>query len=263
MREKFHRFLPLVIAAAMVAGLGAAPVAAQSDDPVAPAAVSGNADQVDYKDAVGAKTSRAERAKSLVATNREGRLPSNILEPLWKLIKGIPAVLADGQISWAELVAIPAVLADGQVGWGEVDNKPAGFADGTDDVGYTSTTQPTTYDATTTVWAYAEVPLGVDVELTIIPAAGGSMLAWPYITERGPLATSPLDPALPALPAGTMRRIYLVSPIDVLSTYKVRTRVYNTGIAPAAFKKAAKQVEVGVVKVSKRTAKELRQRFGW
>ena len=82
---------------------------------------------------MGAKASRAERAKSLVATNREGRLPSNILEPLWKLIKGIPAVLADGQITWAELVGIPAA-----------------FADGTDDVGYKSATQPTTYDITGT-----------------------------------------------------------------------------------------------------------------
>ena len=249
MRGKFHRFLPLVITAAMVAGLGAVPVAAQSDDPVTTAAVEGNADQVDYKNAVGAKASREERAKKLVATNREGRLPSNILEPLWKLMKGIPAILADGQITWAELVGIPA-----------------GFADGTDDVGYKSATQPTTYDITGTgyVYVYADVPIGVDVELFVVPAVGSSLYFYQWGVERGPLATSPVWTGLPAVPADTIRRIAEVDNLGATATtFKVRTRVYNTGISPAAFKKAAKQVKVGVVKMSKRQAKEMRQRIGW
>ena len=81
--------------------------------------------------------------------------------------------------------------------------------------------------------------------------------------ERGPLATSHY-PALPAVPADTIRRVAEVdNPAGTATTFKVRTRVYNTGIAPAAFKKAAKQVKVGVVKMSKRQAKEMRQRFGW
>jgi hypothetical protein len=48
----------------------------------------------------------------------------------------------------------------------------------------------------------------------------------------------------------------------VETTIRVRTRVYATGIAPAALKKIAKQVKVGVVKVTKRTAKAMQQRIG-
>lgn len=77
-----------------------------------------NADTVDRKHAVAATNNKAKRAKKLVATNQRGLLPANIVRPLWGLIQGIPAVLADGV-----------------VGWGEVANKPAGFADGVDDVG--------------------------------------------------------------------------------------------------------------------------------
>jgi len=52
-----------------------------------------------------------------VATNKQGFLPSNIVQPLWGTIKNKPAPFADGQISWSELQGIPAGFADG------VDNK--------------------------------------------------------------------------------------------------------------------------------------------
>ena len=149
--------------------------------------------------------------------------------------------------------------------WAELVGIPAAFADGTDDVGYKSATQPTTYDlpANTTVYAFADVPPSVDVELQVIPAVGASLVAWELGMERGPRATSSYY-GLPAVPADTVRTVYYVYSNDnAATTFKVRTRVYNTGIAPAAFKKAAKQVKVAVVKMSKRQAKEMRQRIGW
>jgi hypothetical protein len=120
-----RRNVTTALAFAILVTLTIPPVLGQSpaEEPV-------NADTVDRRDAVGATASRAERAKNLVATNREGRLPANIIEPLWKLMRGIPAVLADGRIEWKEIVELPADLADGRVGWGEVANKPTDLADG-------------------------------------------------------------------------------------------------------------------------------------
>lgn len=109
--------LPLLLSLALVGGLGPASLA---KDGVTPAARV-NADTVDGKDAVAATGKATQRANKLVATNKQGLLPANILRPLWSLLQGIPAVLADGQ-----------------VGWGEVTDKPAGFADGTDDAGVTA-----------------------------------------------------------------------------------------------------------------------------
>jgi hypothetical protein len=55
-----------------------------------------------------------------VATNRYGQLPSNIIRPRWRDLKGVPTSFKDGV-----------------VGWYEVMNKPAGFADNMDDAGVT------------------------------------------------------------------------------------------------------------------------------
>ena len=144
---------------------------------------------------------------------------------------------------------------------------PAAFADGTDDVGYKSATQPTTYDIPPSdddgfFWVYADVPIGVDVDLYIIPAVGGSLVSYPYVMQRGPLAAD-VTLGLPAVPADTIRRVHnVINYGSTAQTFKVRTRVYATGIAPAALKKAAKQIKVGVVKVPKRTAKEIKRRIG-
>jgi hypothetical protein len=120
-----HRRVMLGLALALTSTLVAQTVLGQApDEPNV------NADTVDFRDAVGATVSRADRAKNLVATNREGRLPSNIIEPLWRLMRGLPTALADGRISWTELVGLPSDLVDGQVGWGEVANKPSDLADG-------------------------------------------------------------------------------------------------------------------------------------
>ncbi len=124
----------------------------------------------------------------------------------------------------------------GPADWNAIPNKPAGFTDGVDDVGYVSLTQPTAYPIAGSGLAYATVdtPIGTDVELTIIPMNAGDILEvssewW----ER--------------VDAGTLRHRYELRNGSTPTTFKVRTRVYNTGIAPAAFKKALKKVEVGVV----------------
>jgi len=54
-----------------------------------------------------------ERASKLVAANQDGRLPSSIIKPLWRLLKGIPPVLADGQVSWNEVTGIPVDVVVG------------------------------------------------------------------------------------------------------------------------------------------------------
>ena len=70
----------LVVSLATTVSVGAL---AQSDDgSVDPAAVADiNAHRVDGKHAVGAGATRAQRAGKLVATNAQGYLPSNILDP--------------------------------------------------------------------------------------------------------------------------------------------------------------------------------------
>jgi hypothetical protein len=104
-----------------LAGASAAAIAQTPAESRVEAAASGNADRVDGRHAVGASASKAKRANKLVATNRRGQLPANIIRR-----------------SWASIADKPAALADGQIRWGEVGGKPAGFADGTDDAGVTA-----------------------------------------------------------------------------------------------------------------------------
>jgi len=82
-----------------------------------------NADKIDGRHAVGHGASARKRAGKLVATNKKGQLPSNIVKPAWRLILGKPAAFRDGQI-----------------GWGEVQGMPPGFADGVDHMGMTGIT---------------------------------------------------------------------------------------------------------------------------
>ena len=135
--------LPLLLATTLVGSV--APASLAEDDVSTSAGV--NADRVDGKHAVSATNKKTARADKLVATDTKGYLPSNILKPLWGLIQGLPAVLADGQVSWNELVGIPGDLTDGQVGWGEIANKPAGFADGVDDAGVTAKVRVQQFDS--------------------------------------------------------------------------------------------------------------------
>jgi hypothetical protein len=93
---------------------------APAQQAIVPAVTSINAHKVDGRHAVSASASRKKRSGKLVATNKQGYLPNNIIKPAWHLIGGKPPVLADDQVAW-----------------GEVAGMPAGFVDGVDDVGVT------------------------------------------------------------------------------------------------------------------------------
>jgi len=118
-----RKIISTTIAAVSLVAVTAVGAVAQSE-PTAEQAITPaglNADKVDGRHAVGHGASARKRAGKLVATNRRGQLPSNIVKPAWRLIIGKPAAFRDGRITW-----------------GEVQNKPGGFADGVDDEGVTA-----------------------------------------------------------------------------------------------------------------------------
>ena len=120
MRQMLSTALVAVIVGAL-AGVTAGTLAqAEPGSAVEPTAKAGNADRVDGKHAVRYTNKRGVRAGKLVATNRQGLLPSNIVQPYWGYIKNKPGILADQQITWSE-----------------VAGKPAGFADDVDSEGVT------------------------------------------------------------------------------------------------------------------------------
>ena len=99
MSDRSQRPLAWLIAALMVTAVAAAPTVAQKADPSAEGVfeVAGlNADTVDGRHAIGATANKAARAYKLVATNRYGQLPSNIIRPRWRELKGVPAGFRDG-----------------------------------------------------------------------------------------------------------------------------------------------------------------------
>ena len=102
----------LVVAALVGVPMGAVAQSDPADDRISPSAlVRGlNADKIDGKHASRYTLSRRPRAKKVVATNRLGMLPPNIIEPYWRLIQNKPAILADNQIHWDEVVGKPSTL---------------------------------------------------------------------------------------------------------------------------------------------------------
>ncbi|MFO7532516.1 MAG: hypothetical protein R6W93_08640 [Candidatus Limnocylindrales bacterium] len=106
----YRPVLAALLVVSLVAGSSVA-VAAQGDEVTPAAGV--NADRVDGKHAVSATGKAKQRAGKLVATNKQGLLPSNILRPIWSLIQGMPAAFADGQIAFGEITGMPAGFADG------------------------------------------------------------------------------------------------------------------------------------------------------
>ena len=106
-----------VVAVIVGALAGATMSAVAQTEPAAERAISPaagiNAATVDGKSAVGYTTRKLARRGKLVATNRRGELPSNIVRPLWRLMVGTPATFADGQVGWTEVVGTPAGFADG------------------------------------------------------------------------------------------------------------------------------------------------------
>ena len=138
----------------------------------------------------------------------------------------------------------------------EVVGIPAGFADGVDNVGYASATQPAVYPigGLATAVVVADTPVGTDVEVTIIPAAGRFLEIEKEWYELGPRGS---------LPAGMLRHCHqLKNGSGSATTFKVRTRVFNTGIAPAAVKKGDFKIKVAVHKEGPGAKKGKKKRRG-
>ncbi len=214
MSDHIRQALAFVIAIGMVIAVAAAPTLAQDDEPAAIELAAINADTVDGRHAVGSGASKTKRARKLVATNRYGFLPSNIVKPKWGFIR----------------------------------NMPAGFADGVDNVGtgYVSWVHPTTFSvgASPTSVGITDTD-GVDTDVQMLPIGNNDEV---IVTEETYQRTV----------GGTITHWYRVerhpnSPSAVIQ-FKVRVRVFNTGIdpaamTPAALKKAVKgNIEVKAIK---------------
>jgi len=170
-----RQVLSTALTALVVAALTAVTVSALAQDApaaertVAPAAVSKiNADRVDGKHAIGYTTKRLSRRNKLVATNKQGYLPSNIVKPFWGNVLNKPAPFADGQISWNEIAGIPADFADG------VDDAGGGYV--------TSTHACPIVDGDYGAYvSFMYLPRGVVYDFQVVPTSTGN---WVYIDRQ-------------------------------------------------------------------------------
>jgi hypothetical protein len=222
------RRIPWVVAALMALGVTGVPVAAQSDVGMDPAAVSNvNAHRVDGRHAVKMTSNVNLRAGRLMAFSAQGYLPANI-------VQGGVATIAALQSS-----AGAVNEADNPVHWNQISGVPATIADGVDEGdGYESTVRgPFNLPANATAWFSIDVSIGNDIDVTFIPTAAGG--------EVQILSTN-----FGRVDANWVRHWYevknwsAVNPVD----FRIRLRTYNQDIAPAALKKAAKNLKVEVVK---------------
>ena len=222
MRQVLSTALVALIVGAL-AGVTASTFAQTPDEQtrtVTPAAVSNiNAHRVDGKHAVGFTNKPLARRNKLVATNKQGLLPGNIVKPLWGAIKNKPAALADGQISWSELQGIPA-----------------GFADGVD-AGDTTTSYIATESPNIAVGGSVTLlvtyPVTQDLEISVIPQGGGYWAA----TMANP--SSNLGDEIIGRVGNTIYHyLYFKNYLGTTDRLKVRITVFNDGlVAPAAAKR--------------------------
>jgi microcystin-dependent protein len=94
MRQIVSTALVAVVVGAVAGATMGAVAQSPAQEPgqaIVPSVTSLNAHRVDGRHAVSAKASRARRAGKLVATNKQGLLPANIIRPAWGLIQGKPA----------------------------------------------------------------------------------------------------------------------------------------------------------------------------
>lgn len=134
MRDGLRKLLPVSISLALVASLGATPVAAQ--DEVTPAAGI-NADRVDGKHAINSTGNKNQRKGKLMAFSASGYLPDNVIK------KAVDADKLDGldSTAFASLAALQALQspagavneADNPLHWNQLQGVPATLADGNDD----------------------------------------------------------------------------------------------------------------------------------
>lgn len=95
MRQVISTAVVAVIVGALAGATMSAVAQAPAEQAITPAAGI-NAATVDGRSAVGYTNRKQVRRGKLVATNRQGELPSNIVRPFWGYIKNTPVGFADG-----------------------------------------------------------------------------------------------------------------------------------------------------------------------
>jgi len=226
--DTIQKRVPWVVAAVMVLTVTGQAALAGTDDGIGPSAVANvNADQVDGRHAIKYTSNKTARKGRLMAFGATGYLPDNI-------VAGGVATVAALQSS------IGAVNeADNPVHWNQLQGVPPTIADGADEGdGYESTVRgPYNLPAGATTWFSIDVLVGHDIDVTFIPtAAGGEVQILSFNFGR--------------VDANWVRHWYEVknwsaaNPVD----FNMRLRTFSQNIAPAALKKATKNLRVEVVK---------------
>jgi len=210
MSDRARQLVAFIIAMGMVIAVASAPTLGQVAEEAIEIAAGLNADTVDGRHAVGSGASKAKRARKLVATNRKGYLPSNIVKPYWGAIK----------------------------------NKPAGFADGVDDIGPTYTSK-ILYDSTvsdgpiaasdTRRVAVAGMPRNADLHFSVVPREGNHTMRVENVDVWW------------ANDGGHSYTVHVRNLSPWPANFKLRALIFAEGIAPAKLKRALATARVKVV----------------
>ena len=235
------RRVPWVVAAVMVLAVTGQAALAGTDDGISPSAMANvNADRVDGRHAIKYTSDTTARKGRLMAIGATGYLPDNIIR------KAMDADKLDGldSLAFATIAALQSAAgaineADNLVHWNQLLGVPASIADGVDEDGYDSSIAVIMGGNDLAVaqakWIAFDVPAAVDVETTIIPAA----TAPASVIETLQFVVTRID-------ASTLRHHYYIQNYvgSPATTFKVRVRVFNQAIAPAALKRVANHIRV-------------------
>jgi hypothetical protein len=240
--DTIQKRVPWVVAAVMVLAVTGQAALAGTDDGISPSAVANvNADQVDGRHAIKYTSNKTARKGRLMAIGATGYLPDNII------LKAMDADKIDGidSTALATIAALKSAAgaineADNLVHWNQLLGVPASIADGVDEGdGYDSSIAVIMGGNDLAVaqakWIAFDVPAGVDVETTIIPAA----TAPASVIETLQFVVTRID-------ASILRHHYYIQNYvgSPATTFKVRVRVFNQAIAPAALKQVANHIRV-------------------
>jgi hypothetical protein len=221
--------VPWAIAAVMALTLTGQAAVAQPGDEVDPSAVANiNADRIDGRHAVKSTGNVNLRKGRLMAFSAAGYLPGNIVQGGVATLAALQSTAgavneADNPVHWNQLLGVPATLADGADEGDGYDSSIATILGGNDlAIGASK-------------WIAFDVPVGMDVEATVIPA----VTVPPSIIEIQQSVMTRID-------AATMRYHYFILNFAAspATTFKVRIRVFNQAIAPAALDQVADDIRV-------------------
>ena len=233
MFDTILRRVPWVIAAVMLLTVTGQAALAGTDDGISPASPGINAGTVDRLHAVKSTATKSKRAGKLMAFAASGYLPTNIVPG------GVATVAALQSTTGA------VNEADNLVHWNQLQGVPPTIADGVDAPGYISSVVAPTGGSTVPtggvgIWVWIEYPVTVDVEATFIPT---------YIAGAPDEYVIVQEMAYTRVNDTTLKYWYhLFQESGVAVAFKVRVRVFDQGIAPAALKRIARSIDIGISK---------------